>query len=160
MLLSKAKPLVRGYLFSWLAPHFQHNFQRVCHSRSCPYWNPSAEAKSNQLSAQYISSALGKMLQLAIKVTQGAGGLSINPLLTIRGFVHNDSPVFALFHDYNLRQYEDNIAEYMDYASARMLQLFRERCWIALRRKCERPNNFTCKDRSAFCFISADNMFC
>jgi hypothetical protein len=64
------------------------------------------------------------MVQLAIKITRGAGGLSISPLLTVRGFVRNDSPVFALFDHYAVPWSECNLAEYMDYASARMLQLF------------------------------------
>lgn len=64
------------------------------------------------------------MLQLAIKITRGAGGLSISPLLTLRGFVRNDSPVFALFDYDALRLHRCHPADYMDYTSARMLQLF------------------------------------
>jgi len=59
-----------------------------------------------------------------MKITRGAGGLSISPLLTLRGFVRNDSPVFALFDYGTLLQHEYNLGEYMDYASTRMLQHF------------------------------------
>ena len=64
------------------------------------------------------------MLQLAIRITRGAGGFSISPLLTLRGFVRNDSPIFALYDSPDLFRPECNLEEYMDYASARMLQLF------------------------------------
>jgi hypothetical protein len=82
------------------------------------------ESQSHELGAEYTQSALGKTIKLAMKVTRGAGGLSISPLLCVRGFVRKDSPVFALFHHNNIDY--DDLGNYMDYASTRMLQLFND----------------------------------
>lgn len=98
----------------------------VVHSKSCPYRNPRVEEQSTELAAEYISLAFGKAVKLAIKATRGARGFSISPLLIFRGIVRGDSPVFALFSWHAIEKHLEDFGMYMDNASARMLQLFRD----------------------------------
>lgn len=112
-----------SYTVGWLR-FVSRSEKVVVHSKSCPFWNPMTESQSHELGAEYTQSALGKTIKLAMKVTRGAGGLSISPLLCVRGFVRKDSPVFALFHHNNIDY--DDLGNYMDYASTRMLQLFND----------------------------------
>jgi hypothetical protein len=92
-----------------------------------------SEIHSTELATEYIRSVFGKTLKLAMNITRGAGGLSISPLLSVRGFIRDNSPIFALFElffldpDYQ-RMYGSNLTKYLDYASTRMLQLFNEGC--------------------------------
>jgi hypothetical protein len=114
-----------SYTIGWLRL-LSRSENVIAHSKSCPYWNPRIEEKSTELAAEYINLAFGTAVKLAIQATRGAGGLSVSPLLTLRGFVRKDSPVFALFYDDAIYQHREDIGMYMDYASKRMLQLFRD----------------------------------
>lgn len=96
----------------------------IVHSKSCPFWNPKLKTRATELAVECIRSVFGRMIKMAIKVTRGAGGLSISPLLTIRGFVPHDSPVFALFDMWTLEKHRDDIGSYLDYTCTRMLQHF------------------------------------
>ena len=99
----------------------------IDHYRSCPLWNPKPSKESKELGLEHAKSVFGATLRLGVKLTRDAGNLSIGPLLTLRGVVRNDSPVFALFTCTTVHQHKRGLGEYMDYASKRMLQLFNDK---------------------------------
>jgi len=114
-----------NYTFGWL--RFLASSENILvHSKSCPFWNPVTETQSKELGVAYIRPVFGKAVTLAVKATRGAGGLSISPLLTLRGFVRETSPVFDLFNYPNLPSDLGSADHYFHYASTRMLQLFSE----------------------------------
>lgn len=114
-----------SYTIGWLR-FLSRSENVVVHSKSCPFWNPRIEEQSTELAAEYINLTFGTAIKLAMKATRGAGGLSVSPLLTLRGLERNDSPVFALFSWDAVHPHREDIGMYMDYASARTLQLFRD----------------------------------
>ena len=94
------------------------------HYRFCPLQNPKPDKESKELALEHMKSVFGTTLKLGMKLTRDAGNLSIGPLFTLRGVAQNDSPVFALFTRDASDRHKDDLGEYMDYASKRMLQLF------------------------------------
>jgi len=99
----------------------------IDHYRSCPLWNPKPGKKSKELALEHVKSVFGATLKVGVKLTRDAGNLSIGPLLTLRGVVRNDSPVFALFNRVTVNRHKYELREYMDYAAKRMLQLFNDK---------------------------------
>jgi hypothetical protein len=97
------------------------------HYRSCSLRNVKPDKESTELALIQVKSVFGTTLELGIKLTRDAGNLSIGPLLTLRGMVRNDSQVFALFVGGTVNEHKDDLGEYMDYASKRMLQLFNDK---------------------------------
>ena len=97
------------------------------HYRSCPLRNPKPDKESKELALENVKSVFGTTLKLGMKLSRDAGNLSIGPLLTLRGVVRNDSPVFALFTRGIIYFHKDDLGGYMDYASKRMLQLFNDK---------------------------------
>jgi len=125
----KKRKVVRylgSYTIGWLR-FLSRSEKVVIHSESCPYWNPRFEEQSIELAVEHVGFALRTAIRLAIKATRGAGGLSLSPLLTLRGFVREESPISELFgRPPYWYQFPKNLGDYLDHASSRMLQLFQE----------------------------------
>jgi len=115
-----------SYTIGWLRL-LAHSESVIEHYRSCPLRNPNPDKEPKEFALEHMKSVFGTTLKLGMKLTRDAGNLSIGPLLTLRGVVQNDSPVFALFTSYSINQHKDDLGEYMDYASTRMLQLFNDK---------------------------------
>jgi hypothetical protein len=115
-----------SYTIGWLR-FLSRSEKVVIHSESCPYWNPRFEEQSIELAVEHVGFALRTAIRLAIKATRGAGGLSLSPLLTLRGYVREESPISELFgRPPYWYKFPKNLGDYLDHASSRMLQLFQE----------------------------------
>ena len=115
-----------SYTVGWL--RLLARFENVIeHYRFCPLRNPKCDKEYKELALEYVKSVFGTTVKLGMKLSRNAGNLSIGPLLTFRGVVRNDSPVFALFTSDASNQHKSDLGEYMDYASKRMLQLFNDK---------------------------------
>lgn len=98
----------------------------IKHHRSCPLGNPKPDKEPKELALEHVKSMFGTTLKLGVKLIRDARNLSIGPLLTLRGVVRNDSPVFALFARGTIHQQKD-LGEHIDYVSERILRLFNDK---------------------------------
>lgn len=79
------------------------------------------------LAVEYLSSTLGRILQLGFNISRGAGGFAVSPKLGLRRLLRKGSPVFDLFDVPAFwRLPIDQPAKCLDRASAQMLRHFRD----------------------------------
>lgn len=71
----------------------------VCHHHDCPHsaWTESSWSLSFRLA--YCNRLLASALQATVSFTNGAGGLSLSPTMSLTNLVSSDSPAFALIRD-------------------------------------------------------------
>ena len=89
----------------WIAGSNLQLFTKVArtHSRGCPLFSSSWQ--TNTIGIKYVHAAapLRVALELSLTATRGAGGISLSPLIQVRGFVRDDSPAFKLVNEFNLK---------------------------------------------------------
>ncbi|KAF6236198.1 hypothetical protein HO173_005827 [Letharia columbiana] len=71
----------------------------VCHHHDCPHsaWTESSWSLSFRLA--YCNRLLASALQATVSFTNGAGGMSLSPTMSLTNLVSSDSPAFALIRD-------------------------------------------------------------
>jgi hypothetical protein len=69
------------------------------HRKDCPYFRKENVTKKLGLSFRHLSKMAGLSIQASLVLQFGAGSLSINPYLALRGVSRYDSPAFTLFYD-------------------------------------------------------------
>lgn len=74
---------------------------------------------------EYLSSTVGRIIQLGFNISRGAGGFNLSPFLSLRRLVRRESPVFDLFKLWKIPPHSiKELGEYFELASTQMLRHF------------------------------------
>lgn len=116
----------RNFSFFW--------FSTTSHQKSCPLYKIAKRTETLGFRYSFRSYFLSTSIRATLPVTAGAGGLPINPQMSIFNVVSYDAPAFGLlypYHLYTLRErdessYMNNLCGFLNITLHRLCNLFRD----------------------------------
>ncbi|PMD67703.1 uncharacterized protein K444DRAFT_606604 [Hyaloscypha bicolor E] len=104
---------------------FRHTQTAEAHDKHCPYYVRSSKKSSFGARITVLNWFLAKAIEISFNHSEGAGGSSMSPTLTLRSLVRNDSPAFTLLNRNEVRKYWAN-KNYLRQSLEQILKLFQE----------------------------------
>jgi hypothetical protein len=109
-------------------------FSTTSHQKTCPLYKIAKQIETLGFRYSFRSRFLSTSIRATLSVTTGAGGLSINPQMSIFNVVPHGAPAFELLHPYHLctlrerdaPSYMNNLCGFLNTTFHRLCNLFRD----------------------------------